>query len=258
MFHRLSHTKNLPPPFSLPEKKRKERDKKISPSIGREKEGYFFCGDFFPHICSAVQFAFWAAEMGKKECFSEYPVIICRYSWTKKRGIKGERPFIDALSLAVSVRERGREGLKSYANVSLPSLHYCCKTFLGLGGGIVPTSYFPLFPLSLPAQQTLLLSEKNAKTFFAGKKSATMTTAAFPLRAAKKIEVKRNSEIFSSFFLVIQKVVPIPTPILENESFYPLFPFPPLEVKIFLDLAVSLSYGGEAAAYRRNSRNSTR
>ena len=124
---------------------------------------------FSPHIlCCSV--CFLGRGNGKKRMFfSEYPVIICRYSWTKKRGIKGERPFIDALSLAVSVRERGREGLKSYANVSLPSLHYCCKTFLGWRRGDCSNKLFPPFPpLSMPAQPTLLLSEKNAKTFFAG------------------------------------------------------------------------------------------
>ncbi len=56
--------------------------------------------------------------------FSEYPVIICRYSWTKKRGIKGERPFIDALSLSLcqSGNEEKKASKVTLTSLSLPSI----------------------------------------------------------------------------------------------------------------------------------------
>ncbi len=65
----LTHKKN-PSPSSFSPRKKKKREGQEDISVDRtRKGGILFCGDFFPHIFSAVQFAFWAAEMGKKECF---------------------------------------------------------------------------------------------------------------------------------------------------------------------------------------------
>ena len=71
----LSHKKNLPPPFSLPEKKKEKKGtRRYLPRSDERRRDTFFVETFFPHIRSAVQFAFWAAEMmGKQESFFRIP-----------------------------------------------------------------------------------------------------------------------------------------------------------------------------------------
>ena len=200
----LTHKKTFPPLFLSPKKKEKKGTRRYLPRSDERRRDTFLWRLFSPHIlCCSV--CFLGRGNGKKRMFfSEYPVIICRYSWTKKRGIKGERPFIDALSLSLcqSGNEEKKASKVTLTSLSLPSIT-AVKLFQVGGGRIVPTSYFPLFHLSqCPPNQPFYYQRKMQKLFLREtlKKIRDDDDCRFPIACCKKIEVKRNSEIFSPFF----------------------------------------------------------
>ncbi len=95
-----------------------------------------------------------------------------------------------ALSLCQSGNEEEKEGLKSYANVPVPFLHYCCKTFLGLeGGGLFQQVISPSSTSPCPPNRPFYYQRKMQKW----KKIRDDDDCRFPIACCKKIEVKRNS-----------------------------------------------------------------